>query len=320
MKVRTAIGFFGLILLAGGEAHAALISYWAAEGDAIDSVGPNSGTLVNGVTFAPGFIGQGFSFDGTSYVQAPTIGMPTGNQDRTINLWFRINSYAEPPFEEAFLAVEIEKRYTKDQILTLYLNLVNLGHGNYGMKAAARYFFNKPVGELTLPEAATLAAIVKSPSRYSPYDRPDLVRARRDRVLEKMLDEGYITRAEHDAAAAAPLLVVSHAPRNRLARAITMPCSVVISAPSVWRPLMCKSMGRAPMAHPPGSDTRASPHLATSGPRINVDARMVRTSSQGASAFSIPAARIVSRPPPSLAGTLHAFGPSSISAPKVVSN
>jgi hypothetical protein len=104
MKLRTAIGFFSLILLAGGEAHAALISYWAAEGDATDSAGPNSGTLVNGVIFAPGFIGQGFSFDGTSYVQAPTIGMPTGNQDRTINLWFRIDSYSEPPFEEAFLA------------------------------------------------------------------------------------------------------------------------------------------------------------------------------------------------------------------------
>ncbi len=119
--------------------------------------------------------------------------------------------------EEAFLAVEIEKRYTKDQILTLYMNLVNLGHGNYGMKAAARYYFNKEVGELTLPEAATLAGICKSPSRFSPYDRPDLVRARRDRVLDQMLEEGFITRAEHREAVATPLLVVAHAPRNRLA-------------------------------------------------------------------------------------------------------
>jgi penicillin-binding protein 1A len=119
--------------------------------------------------------------------------------------------------EEAFLAVEIEKRYTKDQILTLYMNLVNLGHGNYGMKAAARYYFNKPIGELTLPEAATLAGIVQIPSRYSPYRRPDLVRSRRDRVLERMLQGGFITRDEYQAAVATPLLVVSHAPRNRLA-------------------------------------------------------------------------------------------------------
>jgi len=119
--------------------------------------------------------------------------------------------------EEAFLAVEIEKHYTKEQILTLYLNLVNVGHGNYGMKAAARYYFNKEVGELTLPEAATLAGIVRGPSRYSPYDRPDLVRARRNRVLRHMLDEGFVTRDEYEAAVATPLLVVTHAPRNRLA-------------------------------------------------------------------------------------------------------
>lgn len=119
--------------------------------------------------------------------------------------------------EEAFLAVEIEKRYTKQQILTLYLNLVNLGHGNYGMQAAARYYFNKSVAELSLPEAATLAGIVQLPSRYSPYRRADLVERRRNRVLGQMLAEGFISRAEHDAAVASPLLVVSHAPQHRLA-------------------------------------------------------------------------------------------------------
>ena len=119
--------------------------------------------------------------------------------------------------EEAFLAVEIEKHYTKEQILALYLNVVNVGHGNWGMKAAARYYFNKEVGELTLPEAATLAGIVQIPSRYSPYKRPDLVRARRDRVLAQMLEEGFATRDEYEAAVATPLLVVTHGPRHRLA-------------------------------------------------------------------------------------------------------
>lgn len=104
MKLRTAIGSCGLaILLSAGPAHAALVSHWAAEGDATDSAGPNSGMLVDGVTFAPGLIGQAFHFDGTSYLTAPTTGMPTGNQDRTIDLWFNVDAYS-PTVEEAFLA------------------------------------------------------------------------------------------------------------------------------------------------------------------------------------------------------------------------
>jgi penicillin-binding protein 1A len=119
--------------------------------------------------------------------------------------------------EEALLAVELEKSYTKPQILTLYMNLVNLGHGNYGMASAARYFFDKEVGELTLPEAATLAGILQAPSRMSPYRRPELVRERRDHVLSRMLAEGFVDRRQYDAAVATPLLVVSHAPELPLA-------------------------------------------------------------------------------------------------------
>lgn len=105
MKFRTAIGCLSVAFsLSAGEARAALISYWAAEGNANDSVGPNSGTLVDGATFAPGVVGQAFSFNGTSYVQAPTLGLPTSTEDRSIDLWFRIDSYAAPPVEEAFLA------------------------------------------------------------------------------------------------------------------------------------------------------------------------------------------------------------------------
>jgi len=114
--------------------------------------------------------------------------------------------------EEALLAVELEKSLSKQQILTMYMNLVNLGHGNYGFAAAARYYFHKDVGQLTLPESAMLAGIVQAPSRMSPYRRPDLVRDRRNRVLQRMLDEGYIERAEYEAAVAAPLGVVAQAP------------------------------------------------------------------------------------------------------------
>ncbi|MFL6293287.1 MAG: penicillin-binding protein 1A [Thermoanaerobaculia bacterium] len=109
--------------------------------------------------------------------------------------------------EEAFLSVELEKNYSKPQLLTLYLNLVNLGHGNYGVEAASRYYFGKPAEKLTLAEAATLVGIIPAPSRYSPYRTPEQVFKNRNRVLRRMLDEGYINRRQHDEAVAQPLLV-----------------------------------------------------------------------------------------------------------------
>ncbi len=111
--------------------------------------------------------------------------------------------------EEAFLAVELEKNYSKPQLLTLYLNLVNLGHGNYGVEAASRYYFGKPAAKLTLAEAATLVGIIPAPSRYSPYRMPEQVTKNRNRVLRRMLDEGYINRKQHDDAVAQPLLVAT---------------------------------------------------------------------------------------------------------------
>src|SRR4051812_32536909 len=110
--------------------------------------------------------------------------------------------------EEAFVAVELEKSYTKQQILTLYLNLVNLGHGNYGVEAASRYYFGKPATKLTLSEPAMRVGIIPAPSRYSPYRTPDLVRKQRDRVLRRMLEEHYITQADYAGAADQPLNVV----------------------------------------------------------------------------------------------------------------
>jgi len=104
--------------------------------------------------------------------------------------------------EEAFTAVELEKSYSKEQILTLYLNLVNLGHGNYGVEAASRYYFSKPAKELTLTEAAMLAGILPLPSRYSPYRQPEVVLSQRDRVLRRMYEERYITRQQYEQAVA----------------------------------------------------------------------------------------------------------------------
>ncbi len=116
--------------------------------------------------------------------------------------------------EEALLSVEIEKNFSKEQIFTLYCNLMYLGHGNYGMAAAARSFFGKPVGELSLAEMATLAGILQRPGAYSPYRRPDLVLQRRDYVLRRMLEERYITRSEMEAALATPLVVLREEPES----------------------------------------------------------------------------------------------------------
>lgn len=119
--------------------------------------------------------------------------------------------------EEAFLAVELEKNYSKPQLLTLYLNLVNLGHGNYGVEAASRYYFGKPAAKLTLPEAATLVGIIPAPSRYSPYRTPEQVIKNRNRVLRRMLAEGFINRRQHDEALAQPLLVATQQAEKQFA-------------------------------------------------------------------------------------------------------
>jgi penicillin-binding protein 1A len=114
--------------------------------------------------------------------------------------------------EEAFLAVELEKRYSKDQILTLWANLQNLGHGNYGMEAAARDYFNKSVTDLTIAEAATLAGIPNRPSELTIRTRPERVKERRNYVLRRMLEEDFVTEKEYEEATAEPVLAV---PRRR---------------------------------------------------------------------------------------------------------
>lgn len=109
--------------------------------------------------------------------------------------------------EEAMLAVEIEKNYSKEQILTLYCNFMYLGHGNYGMEAASRSFFAKPAAEVDAAEAATLVGILQRPASYSPYRRPDLVLSRRDYVLRRMREDGYLDEEQYQAALARPLEV-----------------------------------------------------------------------------------------------------------------
>jgi penicillin-binding protein 1A len=106
---------------------------------------------------------------------------------------------------EASLAWQYEEQHTKEEILEQYLNTVYFGANAYGAEAAARTYFDKSATELTLPESALLAGIINLPGTYDPFSNPGSARARRDVVLERMLEHGYITQDEYEEASAQDL-------------------------------------------------------------------------------------------------------------------
>ena len=106
---------------------------------------------------------------------------------------------------EALVALQIERKFTKDEILELYLNQIFLGISAYGVEAASRQYFDTGCQDLTLGEAATLAGLTRWPNTYNPIRNLEKARERRDIVLKQMLDEKFITQAEHDAARAEDL-------------------------------------------------------------------------------------------------------------------
>jgi penicillin-binding protein 2D len=108
--------------------------------------------------------------------------------------------------KEQGAAREMEKHYSKDQILEAYLNQIAFGHGWYGVESAARHYFGKSASKLSVAEAAALAAMPKGPALYDPLKYPDRVRQRRNVVLSLMADQGYITPAQAESAKAAPLV------------------------------------------------------------------------------------------------------------------
>jgi penicillin-binding protein 1A len=107
--------------------------------------------------------------------------------------------------KEAALAWQLEQRWTKDRILTAYLNTIYFGNGAYGVQRGAQTYFNKPASRLTLPEAALLAGIPADPTRYDPVTNPKAARARRREVLNAMRSESEITRRDFRLANRAPL-------------------------------------------------------------------------------------------------------------------
>ena len=111
------------------------------------------------------------------------------------------NDY-ERKIKEIFLSLELDKRYSKERILELYLNQVYFGAGAYGIHSAAQVYFHKAPADLTLAEAALIAGLIQAPSRFNPLDTPERAFVRHDEVLGRMLAVGAITQAQHDEALA----------------------------------------------------------------------------------------------------------------------
>lgn len=121
-------------------------------------------------------------------------------------------------FREAVMAYKMEKELTKEQILERYLNLVYLGAGAYGVGDAAWIYFSKPIDQLSLSEMAMIAGLAPAPSEYSPLVNPDLARSRRDIVLERMHETGFISAAELAEAKAAEIELTPSQPRNLISQ------------------------------------------------------------------------------------------------------
>jgi len=142
-------------------------------------------------------------------------GASTLTQQLALNLFLKRERTLTRKAKEALLAIDIEKRYSKDQILTMYANQVFFGHGAYGVEAASELYFDKPAMETTVAEAALLAGMIPSANNlYNPIKRPENAVARRNKVLDRMLEQGYIDAEVHDEAMAEPLQVELH--RDRL--------------------------------------------------------------------------------------------------------
>ena len=132
-------------------------------------------------------------------------GASTITQQLSKTLFLTPRKTLDRKIKEAILAFQLERRYTKDEILTLYLNEVYFGSGAYGVQSAARIFFGKSVGELTLGECALVAGMPKAPSRYSPLVNPELALKRRNIVLKQMHEIGLIQEAEYLSARKEPV-------------------------------------------------------------------------------------------------------------------
>ncbi len=156
-----------------------------------------------------------------AYLDVHTHGRAQGASTLTMqlarNLFLSAQKTYSRKLQEIFLTLQIERRFTKQQIFTLYANQIYLGHGRYGFEAGSEFYFSKHVKDVTLAEAALLAALPKGPEYYSPLRDPERALRRRNLVLSEMAHDGKITPAEQAAAAAQPLGLHIETPPNSIA-------------------------------------------------------------------------------------------------------
>jgi penicillin-binding protein 1A len=133
------------------------------------------------------------------------------------NLFLSPDRSFQRKIQEAVLAIQIERRFTKPQIFTLYANQIFLGHGAYGFESASEYYFSKPAKKLSLDEAALLAGLPKAPGYYSPIVHPDRALKRRNLVINAMLEDGKVTAQQAADAKARPIQLSLQHDLNSLA-------------------------------------------------------------------------------------------------------
>lgn len=139
-------------------------------------------------------------------VRGERKGASTLTQQLARNLFLTLDKTWERKVKEAVLTFQIEKRYTKNEILTLYCNHILFGHGTFGVESASRLYFNKHAKDLKLEEAAMIAGIIQSPARQSPYVNVERARTRRNYTLGRMADAGFITPQQAEEAKAKPIV------------------------------------------------------------------------------------------------------------------
>src|SRR6202051_4328294 len=158
---------------------------------------------------------------GAAYRDIESAGKVQGASTLTMqlarNLFLSPDRSFHRKVQETMLAIQIERRFTKPQIFTLYANQIFLGHGAYGYEAASEYYFSKPAKKLTLEEAALLAGLPKAPQYYSPVTHPERALKRRNLVLNAMLEDGKITAAEAATAKTKPIALNLQKDPNSLA-------------------------------------------------------------------------------------------------------
>lgn len=147
------------------------------------------------------------------------MGGGRGQGGSTITMQLARNYYLSPQktfvrkFNEILLALKIEREFSKDQILELYLNKIYLGNRAYGINAAAQVYYGKTLDQLSLAEMATIAGLPQAPSRLNPIHNPSGAKTRRNHVLERMYGEDFIDKDTYEAAIAAPMTASYHGPR-----------------------------------------------------------------------------------------------------------